>query len=336
MKAYVVESPRKGAVMETEMPTPADDEILVEVKAAGVCGTDVHIYKGDYFGEYPRIPGHEFSGVVKAIGKHVTKYQVGDRVAADPNIFCEGCDACKENKQNFCVDMHAVGVTRHGAFAQYLTVPERCVFPMGDLSFTVAAMVEPLSCAVYAQEKMGIPLGSSVLIIGAGPVGLIHLQLAKMNGAYEVTISDIIESKVAFAKTLGADRAVTSQELEQMGVERSFDVVIDCTGVPEAVEGAVKYVKDAGTLFLFGVCPDNNSININPYEIFKRELTITATYALKKTYGKALRLAQSGQVDLLAVVDRRLELDEVPDLFTELESGNSGLKVIVYPNGIVD
>ena len=195
-------------------------------------------------------------------------------------------------------------------------------------------MVETLACAVYAQEKMSIPLGSSVLIIGAGPVGLLHLQLAKINGAHEVTITDIIESKIQFAKTLGADRALTSQELKRMEEKQSFDVVIDCTGIAKEVEDAIKYVKDAGTLFLFGVCPDNSSIQINPHEVFKRELTIIATYALKKTFGQALRLAQSGKIGLLSLVDRRLDLDEGAGLFGELEKGNRGLRLMVYPNGI--
>lgn len=336
MKAYLINGPRQGELIETEKPLPGDHEIQLEVKAAGLCGTDLNIYRGEHFGGYPRIPGHEFAGVVSAIGSKVTKFQVGDRVAADPNIFCESCPACKENKQNFCEDMHAVGVTRHGAFAQYLTVPEQCVFPIGDLSFTEAAMVETLACAVYAQDKMNIALGSSVLILGAGPVGLLHLQLAKMNGAHQVTITDIVESKLEFAKSLGADRVFTAQELEELGVEQSFDVVIDCTGIAKVVENAIKYVKDAGTLFLFGVCPDDSRIQINPHEVFKREITITATYALKKTFGQALRLAQSGKIKLASLVDRRVELAEMVALFPELEKGNTGLKLMVYPNGIVE
>jgi len=334
MKAFFIDQPCVGTVRETDIPVPADDEILVEVRAAGLCGTDVHIYKGEYFGSYPRIPGHEFSGVVAAIGKNVRKFKVGQRVAADPNIFCEACEACKENRQNFCVDMHAVGVTRHGAFAQYLTVPEQCVFDITGLSFTEGSMVEPLSCVVYGQERAGIPLGASVLIFGAGPIGLMHAQLAGINGAASVTIVDLFEDKLTLAKRLGANHTYTSTEFGKLGLLNSFEVVIDCTGVPKVVEGAVKYVKDAGTMIFFGVCPDNSAVNINPYEVFKRELRLVGTFALKKTFGKALALARSGKLNLIDLVDKKLLIDDAPKVFEDTLSGNSGLKTIFYPNGV--
>lgn len=336
MKAFFIESPGVGAVRETDIPVPADDEILLEVKAAGLCGTDVHIYKGEYFGSYPRIPGHEFSGVVAGVGKNIRDFKIGQHVSADPNIFCEACEACKENRQNFCVDMHAVGVTRHGAFAQYVTVPGRCVFDITGLPFTIGALVEPLSCVVYGQEKTGIPLGSSVLVLGAGPIGLMHSQLAAINGAASVTVVDLFEDKLALAKSLGATHAYTPQELDKLGLENSFEVVIDCTGVPKVVEGAVKYIKDSGAMLFFGVCPDKSAITINPYEVFKRELRLLGTFALKKTFGKALALAKSGKLNLSCLVDKKLSLDDAPALFQNMSSGNSGLKAVFYPNGKID
>ena len=295
---------------------------------------NVHIYKGEYFGSYPRIPGHEFSGIVAGIGKNVKKFKVGQHVAADPNIFCESCEACKENRQNFCVDMQAVGVTRHGAFAQYLTVPEQCVFDITGLSFTVGSMVEPLSGVVYGQEKTGIPLGASVLIFGAGPIGLMHAQLSGINGAASVTVVDLFEDKLVLARRLGADHTFTSSEFKKLGLLNSYEVVIDCTGIPKVVEGAVKYVKDSGAILFFGVCPDNSAKTINPYEVFKRELRIIGTFALKKTYGKALALARSGKLNLIDLVDKKLLLDDAPKLFEDIMTGNSGLKTVFYPNGI--
>lgn len=334
MKGYFIDKPHAGIVRETEIPVPADDEILVEVKAAGLCGTDIHIFKGEYFGSYPRIPGHEFSGIVADVGKNSLKYKVGQRVSADPNIFCESCDACKENRQNFCVDMNAVGVTRHGAFAQYVTVPERCVFDTTGLTFTMGSLIEPLSCVVYGQEKAGIPLGSSVLIFGAGPIGLMHAQLSAINGAASVTIVDLFEEKLAFSRKLGVNYAYTPAEFEKLGLQNSFEVVIDCTGVPKVIEGAIKYVKDSGAILFFGVCPDNSAITINPYEVFKRELRIVGSFALKKTYGKAVALARSGKINLVDLVDKRLLIDDAPAFFEKIVSGNSGLKAVFYPNGI--
>ncbi len=334
MNAFLIEKPLQGVTKTCEIPVPAEDELLLEVKAAGVCGTDVHIYKGEYYGSYPRIPGHEFSGVVAGLGSKVTKFKVGQHVAADPNIFCEGCDACKENRQNFCVDMHAVGVTRHGAFAQYLTVPERCVFDITGLSFTEGSMIEPLSCVVYGQEKTGIPLGASVLILGAGPIGLLHSQLARLNGAASVTVIDPIQEKLALAKRLGADQAYTAAAFEEMGLTNHYEVVIDCTGIPKVVENGIKYVKDSGTMLFFGVCPDNSKITVNPYEVFKRELRLVGTFALKKTFGKALALAKSGRIQLLPLVDRRMTLPDAPAYFASVVSGNAGMKTVFYPNGV--
>ena len=334
MKGFFIDSPLIGMVRDTEIPEPADDEILVEVKAAGLCGTDVHIYKGEYFGSYPRIPGHEFSGVVAAVGAKITKFEIGQHVSADPNIFCEACDACKENRQNFCVDMQAVGVTRHGAFAQYVTVPERCVFDITGLGFTAGSLIEPLSCVVYGQEKTGIPLGSSVLIFGAGPIGLMHAQLSAMNGAASVSIIDPFPDKLAFAKRLGVNHAYAPDEFEKLELCNAFEVVVDCTGLPRVVENAVKYVKDSGVILFFGVCPDSSTITISPYEVFRRELRIVGTFALKKTFGKALALARSGKINLVDLVDRKLLIDEAPAFFGKMTAGNSGLKAVFYPNGI--
>jgi len=335
MKAYLIEKPNKGILTDEPIPVPADDEVLVEVKAAGICGTDIHIFKGEYYGGYPRIPGHEFSGVVVATGKNVTKFKVGQHIAADPNIFCEKCDQCKANVQNFCEDMHAVGVTRHGAFAQYLTVPERCVFDITGMTFTEGALVEPLACVVYGQEKAGVPLGGSVLIMGAGPIGLMHLQLAKMNGAAEVIVVDMFEHKLELAKKLGADKVYLADKFEKTEQINKYELVIDCTGVPKVVESSIKYVKDSGTMLFFGVCPDNSTITINPYEIFKRELKLIGSFALKKTYGKALKLARSGKINLSALVDKKLTLEDLPEYFNNLSSVNRGFKAVVYPNDII-
>lgn len=333
MNAFFIDSPHNGTLRQTEIPTPKEDELLLRVMAAGLCGTDIHIYGGEYYGEYPRIPGHEFSGIVEAVGEKVTHFTPGMRVAADPNIFCEGCESCKQNLQNFCEEMQAVGVTRHGAFAEYLVVPQRCAFPIGDLSFTAGAMLEPLACAIHGQNALQIPLGAAVLILGAGPIGLMHLQLSKMNGAGSVTVVDLYESKLALARELGATATYTSPQFEAAELVNHFPVVIDCTGIPKVIEGAVRYVKDAGQLLLFGVCPNDSEVRLNPYEIFKRELRIMGTFALRKTFGAALQVAKSGQVQLERLVGNKITLAEAPALFCEIASkGNSGLKVMAYPN----
>lgn len=336
MQAFCIEKPMRGVITDTDIPTPGHDEILLKVMAAGLCGTDVHIYKGDYYGDYPRIPGHEFSGIVAGVGEDVTRFSIGQRVSADPNIFCETCESCKQNMQNFCEDMHAVGVTRHGAFAEYLTVPERCVFDIGDLSFTEAALVEPLACVVQGHNQIDIPLGAHVLVYGAGPIGMLHIQLSRIHGAATVTAVDPVESKLETARKMGAAYAYTPEAFAAQGLTNHFELVIDCTGIPKVIENAVPYVRDAGTLLFFGVCPTESQISVNPYEVYKRELKLIGSFALKKTFGAALRLAQSGQLDLAGIVDKRLTLGDAPAFFDAAVSGNSGLKTVFYPNGIVE
>ncbi|MDR1531647.1 MAG: zinc-dependent alcohol dehydrogenase family protein [Clostridiales bacterium] len=332
MRSFIINEPRHGCLEEIPAPVPAEGEVLVEVRAAGLCGTDIHIYNGEYFGGYPRIPGHEFSGVVAALGPKASKFPVGARVSADPNIFCESCGACKANRQNFCAEMEAVGVTRHGAFAQFLTVPERCVFDIGDMPFSEAALLEPLSCVVYGQEQTGVPLGCDALIFGAGPIGLLHAQLAAVNGAASVTVVDLYEHKLALARELGVSRAYLAAEFAGMK-QKGYSLVIDCTGVPAVVENAVRYVADAGTLLMFGVCPQGGAIKVDPYEVFRRELRLMGTFALKKVFGKALALAKSGKIKLDRLIDKPLALEEAPEFFKNISrAGNSGMKALFYPN----
>lgn len=328
MKAFIIDRPFEAETRDVPDVIPGDDEILIEVKAAGICGTDVHIYRGEYFGEYPRICGHEFSGTVSRVGKNTKHFTEGMRVSADPNIFCENCLRCKENRQNFCLDFQASGVTRDGAFARYLAIPEKCVFDIGELSFKAASMVEPLACVVHGQDNAPIKLGSTLLILGGGPIGLMHLQMAKINGAHRIDVVDPVEEKLNMALTLGADRVYMPGE----ATEGFYDMVIDCTGIPKVVETSLKYLDHGGTALFFGVCPDKSSISVNPYEIFKRELKIVGSFALKKTFGRALSLALSKKIQLECLADLELGLDDLPGYFETISQGGSrGLKTIVVP-----
>jgi 2-desacetyl-2-hydroxyethyl bacteriochlorophyllide A dehydrogenase len=334
MQAFMIEKALEARIVEIEPPVPQDDEVLLEIKAAGLCGTDVHIYKGEYFGGYPRIPGHEFSGVIAETGSRVKKFSVGQHVSADPNIFCESCIECQRNNQNFCRDFQAVGVSRHGAFAQYTIVPERCLFDITGISFTESALIEPLSCVVFGHQRIGSRLAARTLILGAGPIGLMHLQMAKINGAASVTVVDLWEEKLELAKKLGAEEVYRSDEFEKAALKNRFELVIDCTGIPKVIENSLPCVKDGGIFLLFGVCPDNSAITINPYEIFKRQLTITSSFALKKTFGLALELIRNKRVAVLPLVDTRLPLAEAPSFFQRLLKGSQGMKAVFYPNGL--
>jgi D-arabinitol dehydrogenase (NADP+) len=168
MRAAKIERPGQMKVIEMECPKPAPDEVLIRVMVSGICGTDIHIVRGEYLGGDPVIPGHEFSGIVEAAGSAATRFQPGDRVAVEPNIACDNCPACLNNRQNFCENWSAVGVTRPGGMSQYTTAPEKVTFAIGNLSFEQAAFMEPLSCVLHGLERLGPELADKIAILGAG------------------------------------------------------------------------------------------------------------------------------------------------------------------------
>ncbi len=335
MKAYVVDGKQRGRVEEIDIPEPGEYEVLIKVEAAGICGTDAHIYLGEYFSFYPLVPGHEFSGTVAAVGQKVEQFSVGQRVVSDPNIFCEKCYFCKQNLQNHCLDFQATGVTRNGAFAQYVAVPESTVFPIKGMDFTQGALIEPLACVVYGQERARPAPGQHVLILGAGAIGLLHLQLAVHNGAASVTVVDLNADRLKLAKEMGALHTVLAgRELEKgLGSIQpmGFQLVIDATGIPAVIEEAVRYVRADGTLLLFGVCPADSRITLNPYEVFKKDLRIVGSFALRKTFQQAISLIESGAVNVAPLIGETVTLPELPEALERFVHGKTSMKVIVRP-----
>src|SRR5215212_5722640 len=192
MKAAFIRQPGEADVVTVPEPIPGADDVLIKVRAAGICGTDLHIFKGEYEATYPLIPGHEFSGEVVAVGANVRNFRVGDRVTADPNIPCNRCPSCQRNEPNQCENLAAIGVTRSGAFARYVTAPEGNVFAINDLSFAAAALVEPLACVVWGLKRVQVQPGDSVLIFGAGPMGCLMLQALRSVGASSVVVTDTV------------------------------------------------------------------------------------------------------------------------------------------------
>lgn len=335
MKAFVIVEPGKAELRDAAKPEPARDEVLIKVAASGFCGTDIHTYKGEHPSLYPLIPGHEFSGIVEAVGKDVAQFKPGDPVVADPNIFCEACDFCKQNKQIHCENIKVVGNTRNGAFAEYVTAPERCVFSADGLDLVQGAMAEPLGCVVNAHNKVTIPLGANVIIFGAGTIGLMHLLIAKRRGAAKVIMVDLKEEQLAAAKGLGADETYlsnpnTTAELAKK-YPRGFEVVIDATGAPKVVEAAIPLTASTGTFLAFGACPVDSSIRINPFDLYYRDWKLVGSYALEKTLGQAISLLRGG-LDLRPLIGKTISLEEMPYWFDEFVGGRTANKIIVTFN----
>jgi D-arabinitol dehydrogenase (NADP+) len=333
MQAYVIEAKGWGVVKEVPIPEPGDFEVLIKVMAAGLCGTDAHIFSGEYYSRLPLIPGHEFAGIIAKTGKNAKRFTEGQPVVADPNIFCEKCHFCRANVQNFCLDFQAVGVTRDGAFAEYVVLPEACLFELGDIDFAAGALIEPLACVVYGQMRARPQIGDSILIYGAGPIGLLHLLLAKRNGVSYAAVVDIKPERLETAKKLGADDVyLNNPELDNeldTKVPFGFNLVIDTSGVPKVVESAIAHVKNSGTMLVFGVCPPETTMNISPYEIYRRDLKIVGSFALKKTFQPAINLVKNHLIDVSVIIGDRIHLHELPGRMEKFVAGKTSMKTII-------
>jgi D-arabinitol dehydrogenase (NADP+) len=331
MKAAVINQPGQMKIIEIDRPVLAPDEVLVRVMASGICGTDVHIFRGEYLGDYPVIPGHEFSGVVEATGSQVTRFKPGDRVAIEPNIACDNCEACLNNRQNFCRNWTAVGVTRPGGMAQYTTAPEKVTFSIGDLSFEQAAFMEPLSCVLHGLERLGAELAVHVAILGAGPIGILLLQGIRAQGASHVSVVEKNAARGKFAGEIGADVVMT--DLNELKTDH-YDVVIDATGSLPVMQRTVDFVRPGGKVLLFGVPPSGKEMSLEAFKIFRKGLTVLSSFTSVRNSYQALDLLRSGRIQVDRLVSHRLSLEEFQRGIEIIEQGREGVKKVqIMPNG---
>ncbi|GFP42566.1 threonine 3-dehydrogenase [Candidatus Hakubella thermalkaliphila] len=336
MKGLVIEGPQKVTLKEVPTPKPGSGEVMVRVRAAGVCGTDVHIYHGEFIASYPLIPGHEFAGEVAEVGPGVRDWKPGDRVTVDPSIFCGDCYFCKSNRGNHCLNWNGIGATRNGGFAEYALVPVANLYKIKDsLSFQEGAFIEPISCVVYGLKRVNVQIGDSVLIFGSGPIGLLLLQLTKHGGASSVTVVDVQEKRLTLARQLGASHTILADgsEAEELTAisPLGFDVVIDATGVPAVVERVFAYIKSGGKLLVFGVCPSDSKIQVSPFDIYRHDWKIYGSFALCYTFYPARDLLENGVVSVKPLISLTIPLEEAVEIFRSPEKFEDSLKIVVTP-----
>ena len=331
MKTVVIQRPNEISVQNRDVPEPGQGQLMIQVMASGICGTDLHIYRGEYMGSYPVIPGHEFAGVVKAVGSGVTRFRAGDRVAVEPNIACDNCVNCLNNRQNFCLNWQAVGVTLPGGMEEYVTVPEKAAFSIGGLPFEVGAFMEPLSCVVHGIERAHIGLSDHVAILGAGPIGNLMIQMARIQGAAQITVLEINPGRADLARQLGADVVVAS--FEELRPD-TYDLVLDATGAIPVMNRTIDFARKGGTVLLFGVPPSGRNIEMEGFKIFQKGLTVLSSFTSVRNSFQAVGLLQSGQVKVDSLISHRLPLEELPRALELIESRDPAVKkVIVQPNG---
>jgi D-arabinitol dehydrogenase (NADP+) len=336
VKAAYYQARRELDVREAPDPEPGANEVVIRVAACGICGTDQHIFEGDFFPSYPLIGGHELAGEVVALGPQSVDPAVreGDRVAVDPSLFCGSCFFCQRGQGNHCLNWNAIGVTRDGGFAEYVVAPTANVYPVAEMPYEVAAFIEPISCVVYGLRRLRIPVGANVLIYGAGSIGLVMLQLVAHGGASTVAVVDLKEEKLKLARSLGAHETVQAgpeaddalRTISPLG----FDVVIDCTGAPAIAELMFARVRSNGKLLFFGVNPPDARVAISPFEIYRKDLEIHGSFALRYTFYDAFALLRSGAVDVLPLLSERFPIERFPEAL-ELAGSGDALKVQIQP-----
>lgn len=327
-KALVIDKPGSARVETVRTADLQSGELRIKVQASGICGTDVHIYRGEYLGTYPVVPGHEFSGVVEEIGAGVTRFKPGDRVAVEPNIACDNCAACLNSRQNFCEHWQAVGVTLPGGMAEYAVVPEKAAFSIGELPFIAGAFVEPLSCVLHGVERARIRLADKVLILGAGPIGILLSKAIQLQGASEITQVDKNQSRLALAKRAGARYTCSLDELEP----DSYDVVVEAAGSAFLMEKSLTWVRKGGSVLWFGVPKRDALLQLPAFTIFEKGLILLASFTSVRNSIQAVRLLESGRIDVSGLVSHQLPLEGFAKGVEIIERGLEGaLKVFILP-----
>jgi D-arabinitol dehydrogenase (NADP+) len=335
MRQLVVFGPESAAIVNVPVPVPGPDEVLIKVDACGIGPADLLIYRGEYPGRYPVVPGHEIAGTVAAAGAEVADLRPGDAVTVEPNLACGDCLPCKYGKRNFCKNWSALGVTRPGGLADYVTVPALNVFPIGRMPAEKAIFMEPLSCVLHGVKKLSITLGYQAFVAGAGPMGNLITQTLKSFGVTTV-VGDPIPLRRELARQSGARKVFdTTRGFDVVLNEfpARFELVVDATGVPAVIEQLFRLAQPGGEVLLFGIPPRDTWIRLNPFELFMNGLTFHSSYTSVDNTDEAIDMLRSNRVDTTHLISHVLGLDAFNDALELLAepAANETLKVVIKP-----
>jgi L-iditol 2-dehydrogenase len=331
-RAAVLHEPGDIRIEERPTPEPGPREVLVEITSVGVCGSDVHYYEHGRIGSHvvraPLVLGHESAGRVVALGDGASKHAEGDRVTLEPGVPCGRCRECRAGRYNLCADVVFFGTPPvDGAFARYVTIHEDFAFALPDaLSDDVGALMEPVSVGIWACRKAGVSAGDRVLVTGAGPIGLLAMQVALAFGATQVEISDVNERRLELAARTGATRALQAGEDEPS----EADALIECSGHPAALQAGVAALRPAGTAVLVGMGPGESG-EVPLALIQSREIWVTGTFRYANTYPTAIALAATGRIDLDAIITGHFALDDTEAALRAGRDDPGSVKPVVHP-----
>lgn len=328
MVALTVEKPQVLALKPEAATGPAAGEVLLRVHRAGICGSDLHIYHGSNpFAVYPRVIGHEFSGEVEAVGEGVTDLAPGDHVVVDPVVSCGRCYACRVGRSNVCANLEVFGVHRDGGFRNRLSVPAANAIKVDpNLPHAIAALAEPFSIAANVLSRTGVDAGDTVLVYGAGTVGLTVVQVAKLHGA-RCIVADLDEARLERARGFGADVVVHSRTTSVPDAVREENdglgptVVIDGAGVPALLEEACRVASPAGRIGLLGFSPA--PCNISQQEIVKKELTLVGSRLNRRLLPQVIGWLESGRLNPAGMITQTFAADQAAEAFRLIETDPS-------------
>ena len=321
---------------EVAMPVPVGDELLVRVEAAGICGSDRHMFLGEYPTAVPVIQGHEFSGIVTAAGPDAKRVPVGARITGDPNIACGHCPGCLSGRVNLCDNLQALGVTRNGGFAEFVIVPEGQAYELpASLDPLHGSFTEPVACCLHGIDVARITPGQSVAVLGGGVIGLIMVQLAKLAGAGTVVLATRQEPRRRVAMAVGADAVVDPGAGDAVTATREIvpggvDVVLECAGVAETVAQAPRVARRGGAVIVFGVMPKGEPVAMEPFVLLTNEIRLEGAYLNPHTHVRAAELIASGRLKLDPLITRTIAIEEVPGVIAA-PPGYGDVKIIAVP-----
>ena len=330
MKAVVLSAVNKLAIAEVKKPKPGVKECLVKVLACGICGTDRHIYHGEYPSAKPVILGHEFGGVIEEVGSN-SKFKVGQVVSVDPNIVCGTCPDCVAERTAFCPDLTALGVNINGGLAEYVLTPDSQIYPVkADLNPLHLAFIEPLACSIRGLDLANLKGGEKVAVLGGGVIGLLVVQLAKLAGASEIVLITRQKFRRDVALKIGATRVIDPNSEDVNTAVTNMDVVFECAGAVETFKQAQNISRRGGSVIVLGLTASDVTLEVNPFNIVVNELRIQGSFLNPLTQGRAAELVESGKLNLNILISKVVDLAGVQAIL-DAPPAEGDIKYIACP-----
>jgi len=328
MQAVRLQAVGRIGLVEVPDPGPGPGEVLVRVQAAGICGTDRHLFRGEFPCAPPVTLGHEFAGEVIACGEGVA-LPLGTRVTCDPNIACGSCDQCLRGRVNLCARNSAIGIHRDGGFADLVVIPAHRAIPVSGLHPHHAAFAEPLACTLHGVD-LGAPVpGERVIVLGGGVIGLLAVQLARNAGA-DVTLVTRHPAKRDLALSLGATQTAATEAEARALLPQGADLVLECAGVAETVEMAPRLTRSGGRVVVLGVMPQGETVRIEPFDLLFREIRLLYSFINPFTQARAAAMLSEGRIDTTPLISRVIPLTEAPEAIANPALPGE-VKVLVVP-----